>query len=125
MIQCDASLGNDVLIASSVALVGRDDHRIDCVGSAIWDSPRGDSYRLVIGNDVWIGHGAICIAGITVGTGSVVAAGSVVTKDVPPYTVVAGNPARVIRPRFTEQEIIAHEEALGMSNGKDIRSGEA
>lgn len=52
---------------------------------------------VIIGNDVWIGGGAIILPGITIGDGSTVGAGAVVTKDVPPYVVVAGNPARVIR----------------------------
>jgi hypothetical protein len=55
-----------------------------------------------IGHDVWIGHGAIVLPGRSVGTGAVVAAGAVVTKDVPAYTVVAGNPARAIKRRFPE-----------------------
>jgi phosphonate metabolism protein (transferase hexapeptide repeat family) len=55
---------------------------------------------VIVGHDVWIGHGAIILPGRTVSTGAVVAAGAVVTKDVAPYTVVAGNPARLIRPRF-------------------------
>ena len=58
------------------------------------------SHRVTIGHDVWIGHGAIVLAGRNIGTGAVVAGGAVVTKDVAPYTIVAGNPARVIRPRF-------------------------
>jgi phosphonate metabolism protein (transferase hexapeptide repeat family) len=56
---------------------------------------------VVIGHDVWIGHGAIILPGRSVGTGAVVAAGSVVTKNVEPYAIVAGNPARVIRQRFS------------------------
>ena len=59
-------------------------------------------HRVHIGHDVWIGHGAIVLPGRSVGTGAVVAAGAVVTKDVPAYTVVAGNPARTIRRRFAE-----------------------
>lgn len=58
-----------------------------------------------IGNDVWIGHGAFIMPGVTIGDGAVVAAMSVVTTDVPPYAVVAGSPARVKRMRFSEQEI--------------------
>ncbi|WP_352445388.1 CatB-related O-acetyltransferase [Mesorhizobium sp. M0016] len=55
---------------------------------------------ITIGNDVWIGHGAIILPGLTVGDGAVVGAGSVVTKSVEPYSIVAGNRARVIRSRF-------------------------
>lgn len=60
------------------------------------------AHRVEIGHDVWIGHGAIILPGRRVGTGSVVAAGAIVTRDVAPYTIVAGNPARVIRRRFPE-----------------------
>ena len=55
-----------------------------------------------IGHDVWIGHGAIVLPGRNIGTGAVIAAGAIVTKDVPAYTIVAGNPARPIRRRFPE-----------------------
>ena len=62
-------------------------------------------FAVVIGNDAWIGAGAILLEGITVGDGAVVAAGAVVTKDVPPYAVVGGVPAKFIRNRFEENEI--------------------
>ncbi|MGV1835953.1 CatB-related O-acetyltransferase [Rhizobium rhizogenes] len=62
--------------------------------------------KTIIGHDVWIGSHAIVISGLTIGTGAVVAANSTVTKDVPPYAIVAGSPARIIRMRFDE-EIIA------------------
>ncbi|HDI3293785.1 TPA: CatB-related O-acetyltransferase [Vibrio cholerae] len=58
--------------------------------------------RVTIGNDVWIGRNAIVLPGVSVCDGAVVGAGAVVTKDVPPYAVVAGNPARVIKYRFDE-----------------------
>lgn len=60
------------------------------------------STPVTIGHDVWIGHGAIILAGRSIGTGAVVASGAVVTKDVAPYTIVAGNPAKPIRRRFPE-----------------------
>jgi phosphonate metabolism protein (transferase hexapeptide repeat family) len=58
------------------------------------------SHAVRIGHDVWIGHGAIVLPGRSIGTGAVVAAGAIVTKDVAPYTIVGGNPARIIRARF-------------------------
>lgn len=59
-------------------------------------------HHVNIGHDVWIGHGAIVLPGRDIGTGAVIAAGAIVTKDVPAYTIVAGNPARVVRRRFSE-----------------------
>jgi len=59
----------------------------------------------IIGNDVWIGMNAIILSGVTIGDGAVIGAGSVVTKEVPPYAIVAGNPAILIRNRFTEDQI--------------------
>ncbi len=64
-----------------------------------------------IGNDVWIGQGVFLASGITIGDGAVIGAHSVVTRDVPPYAIVAGNPAHLIRYRFPE-EIIAELQAL-------------
>ena len=63
---------------------------------------RGDT---VIGNDVWLGYRALVLPGVTVGHGAVVAAASVVTADVEPYAIVAGNPARVVRRRFDEADV--------------------
>jgi acetyltransferase-like isoleucine patch superfamily enzyme len=112
VIHCDAKIGNSVLLAPRVALIGRDDHRIDAVGSTIWDSPRGEGGKVIVEDDVWIGFGAIVMSGVRIGTGSVIAAGSVVTKDIPAYSVAAGVPAKVIRERFTPDEIALHERAL-------------
>lgn len=57
--------------------------------------------RVIVGNDVWIGHGVIVLPGVTIGDGAVLAAGAVVTKDVSPYSIVGGVPAKPIRMRFT------------------------
>ena len=68
-----------------------------------WDN-KGD---IVIGNDVWIGYEAIILSGVTVGDGAIIGSRAVVTKDVPPYTIVDGVPAKPIRKRFDENTIAA------------------
>lgn len=66
-----------------------------------WDN-KGD---IIIGNDVWIGYEAVIMSGVTIGDGAIIAARAVVTKDVPPYTIVGGVPAKLIRKRFSEETI--------------------
>lgn len=61
--------------------------------------------NIVVGNDVWFGENAIILSGVTIGDGAVIGLGSVVTKDVPPYSIVAGNPARVRKMRFDDDVI--------------------
>jgi len=63
--------------------------------------------KTVIGNDVWMGRNATVIAGVSIGDGAVIAAGAVVTKDVPPYAIVGGIPAKIIRYRFAPEQIEA------------------
>jgi virginiamycin A acetyltransferase len=75
------------------------DHTMDIVMSA---PSRGDT---VIGNDVWLGYEALVLPGVTIGHGAVVAAASVVSADVPPYAVVAGNPSRIVRRRYDDRDI--------------------
>lgn len=117
-IQVDGSIGSGVLIANRVGIVGRTDHAMHQVGALIrdadWvgDHPERLSTPVRIGDDVWIGYGAVVLSGITVGRGAVIAAGSVVTADVRPYDIVAGNPARPVARRFGDVEIAAHEERL-------------
>lgn len=69
--------------------------------ASAWDN-KGD---IIIGNDVWIGYEAVIMAGVHIGDGAVIAARAVVTKEVPPYTIVGGTPARKIRMRFEEETI--------------------
>ncbi len=71
----------------------------------------GKSYpnkgNIVIGNDVWIGHNATIMAGVTIGDGAIIATNSTIVKDVPPYTIVGGNPGREIKKRFDKDTIEA------------------
>ena len=66
-----------------------------------WDN-KGD---IIVGNDVWIGYEAVILSGVTIGDGAVIGARAVVTKDVPPYTIVGGVPAKPIKKRFSEENI--------------------
>ncbi|KQP80492.1 DapH/DapD/GlmU-related protein [Methylobacterium sp. Leaf117] len=79
---------------------------------------------VTIGHDVWIGHGAVILAGRTVGTGAVVGAGTILTRDVAPYTIVVGNPGRVVRRRFPEA-IAERLQALAWWDWDHARLGRA
>ncbi len=121
-IETNASIGSHVLLANRVAFVGRADHDFRTIGVPVrfgtWigSRPAGDPVRKMsvnVGDDVWIGFGAIVLSGVTIGRGAIVAAGSVVTRDVPPYAIVAGQPAKEVARRFTgAEEIAAHEAAI-------------
>ena len=112
-IECDADIGHSVIMANMVSFVGRYDHHFRHVGTPtrlsrqIRDPDydwKGADIKVTVSDDVWIGYGAIILSGVTIGEGSVIAAGSVVTKDVESYTVVGGNPARKICDRFKNPE---------------------
>lgn len=107
----DVTLGSYVLIASRVSFVGGD-HVWSNVGTPIMRAGREERREIIVGDDVWIGHGATIMHGLQLGEGCIVAAASVVTKSVPPYAVVGGNPARVIHSRFPEEAIEEHRRRL-------------
>lgn len=109
----DITIGNDVMLANSVAIVGGD-HVFRTVGAATFAAPREHWKRTIIEDNCWIGHGAIILNGVTIGQGAIVAAGSIVTRDVAPYDIVAGNPARTIGRRFDENQQREHEALLGL-----------
>jgi acetyltransferase-like isoleucine patch superfamily enzyme len=89
-------IGNDVMFASYVSCVGGD-HKIDDIKTTIRESGRDEFKTTIIENNVWIGHGSIIMHGVNIKSGAVIAAGSVVTKDVPENSIVGGNPAKILR----------------------------
>jgi maltose O-acetyltransferase len=97
-IRADLEIGRDVMMGPRVMIFGRD-HNIASTDIPMYEQGSQPYRPVVIEDDVWIGGGAIILAGVRIGTGSVVGAGAVVTKDVAPFTIVGGNPARVIRRR--------------------------
>jgi acetyltransferase-like isoleucine patch superfamily enzyme len=118
-IECNCDIGDYVLVANRVAMVGRHDHDFRAVGYPIRFAPWADDSRcdpdlkskqqIAIESDVWIGFGATILSGIRICKGALVGAGSVVVHDVPPYAIVAGNPAKVIGMRFEKSMIDEHE----------------
>ncbi len=104
-------VGHYSSLSVHVAIVGSD-HNYDYPGEPIVFSGRPPTSVTTIGADVLIGHRAILLRGITIGNGAVVGAGAVVTRDVPPYAIVVGVPAEIVRYRFDERERAIHEEML-------------
>ncbi|WBL22043.1 acyltransferase [Zunongwangia sp. HRR-M8] len=100
----DLILGNHVLIAGNVSFVGRNDHTFTEPGISMWDAPRGKDEMTYVGNDVWVGNGAIILAGVKISSGSIVAAGSLVNKSIPHCEIWGGVPAKKIRDRFQSSE---------------------
>jgi len=105
-------LGNFVSIAEGVVFVVCGDHRTETVSTFPfrWSlEGRGETAiskgPVIVEDDVWIGTNSIILSGVTIGKGSIIAAGSVVAKDVPPYAIVGGVPAKVIKYRFSEEII--------------------
>ena len=110
-------IGKFVQIANGVQIITSSaNHQMDGFSTypfAVFGEPWSSSYEpkwpnkgdTIIGNDVWIGHEALIMPAVSIGDGAIIASRSVVTKDVPPYSIVAGNPAKVIRHRFDDKTI--------------------
>lgn len=104
-------IGNKVLIGPNVCMLGGD-HNTSVLGAYMYDIQNkclGDDLPITISDDVWIGAGATILKGVNIGEGAIIGAGAIVTKDVPEYSVVCGVPAKVIKMRFTTDEIIEHK----------------
>lgn len=101
-------IGNYVSIGPHVTFLAGGEHRLDCVTTypflayGLGEVEAVSKGPIVVKDDAWIGLGAKILSGVTIGQGAVVAAGAIVTKDVPPYAVVGGVPAKLIRWRFPE-----------------------
>jgi maltose O-acetyltransferase len=92
-------IGNDVMMGPMVTIIGRH-HRHEKTDTPMMDQGFTVSRPVEIGNDVWIGAASIIMPGIKIGNGAIIGAGAIVTRDVPDYAIVAGNPARLIRSRL-------------------------
>lgn len=113
------TIGKFVQIAHGVQIITSSaNHQMNGFSTypfAVFGEPWSSSYSpkwpnkgdTIIGNDVWIGHQSLIMPGITIGDGAIIGSGSVVTKNVPPYTIVGGNPAKMIRKRFDDETIAA------------------
>jgi acetyltransferase-like isoleucine patch superfamily enzyme len=111
-------VGNFCSIANNLTVFLGGNHRSDWVTTYpfghlhqnIFNNFNGDGHPatkgdVIIGNDVWIGNDVTIMSGVTIGDGSILAANSVITKNVEPYSIVGGNPAKLIKYRFTSEQI--------------------
>lgn len=119
-------IGNHVVFGPHVSIRGGN-HRTDIVGryvDTITDEeklPENDE-DVIFEGDNWIGMNVMILKGVTIGKGCIIGANSVVTHSTPPYTICAGNPAKVIKERFEPQDIVKHIQMLNEHEEKDINS---
>jgi chloramphenicol O-acetyltransferase type B len=121
-IESDAIIGNNVIMANRTAIIGRYDHHYQQVGIPIRLALQirdkdyswlGLNSLTIIEDDVWIGYGTTVLSGVTIQKGSIIAAGSVVTKNVEPYSIYAGVPAKKVKNRFmSEADLSRHIEII-------------
>ncbi len=107
-------IGNNVMFGPNVTIRGGN-HSTHIIGKLMTDYKLSDKLSnddepVIIENDVWVGTGAILLKGVHIGRGAIVAAGAVVTRNVPPYAIVGGVPAKVLKFRWGRLEVLLHEE---------------
>lgn len=109
----DIMIGSHVMFGPGVHIHGGN-HVIDKIGVYMKDVGKkyGDDGIITVGDDVWIDSNAIILQGVSIGKGSVIGAGAIVTGDVPPYSIYTGVPEKKVRPRFTDEQIEEHERIL-------------
>ncbi|BET69364.1 hypothetical protein ASA1KI_42820 [Opitutales bacterium ASA1] len=110
-ISANVRLGRYVMFGPDVLIMGGD-HRFDLAGVPAYFAGRGEGAMTVIGDDVWVGARALIRCGVRIGTGAIVGMGAVVVKDVERYSIVVGNPARVVGVRFSDEEKAEHDRML-------------
>lgn len=133
--EASLTIGKKVVFGPKPTII-TGDHRIDIIGKHIIDVTVGEKFvnnsgnenssnpekynpydlSVVIEDGCWIGANVTILKGVTIGRGSVVAAGAVVTKSCEPYSIIGGIPAKLIKMRFTPEQIVAHERILGSDN---------
>lgn len=108
------TIGNNVIFGPNVTIRGGT-HNISVIGSFMSDVHEKrpeDDQPVIIENDVWIGSCVTILKGVRIGRGAVIGAGALITKNIPPYSIAMGVPAKVTRTRFTFDQIIEHEKLL-------------
>lgn len=108
------TLGNKIMFGPNVSILAGD-HNITEIGQYMYDTkiklPEND-LPVKIEDDVWIGANAIIMKGVTIATGSIIASGAIVTKDIPPYSIAVGIPAVVRKKRFSEPQLLEHKRKI-------------
>lgn len=105
-------IGNNIMIGPNL-VIECDNHIFDIVGETMFQNRNLRNIKgVVIKDDVWIGANVIILPGTTIGEGSIIGAGSVVTKDIPDYSICVGNPCKKIKNRFSDQELFDHKKIL-------------
>lgn len=126
-IECNVDFGDYVFAGNNVAFVGRYDHNWEEIGKPMLFSQRikdkdynwkGLGQVTYVNDDVWIGYGSIILSGVKIGQGSIVAAGSVVTKDIEPFSIYGGVPAKKISTRFANEKQIEEHKKVFKKNWK-------
>lgn len=116
--EAPCTIGRKVVFGPKPTII-TGDHRIDLVGKYLIDItvdeklPENDM-PVIIEDDVWVGANVTILKGVTIGRGCVIAAGAVVTRSIPSYSIAGGVPAKVIKKRFTPEQIKLHEARLGI-----------
>lgn len=113
-------INNKVLIGPNVTMIAGN-HSTHIIGKLMYDYEVGDKLTtddqpIIIGEDVWVGTGAIILKGVKVGRGAIIAAGTVVIHDVPAYSIVGGVPGKVLKFRWNIEEILKHESMIYSEN---------